>query len=130
MVDPQSFMEGLMVRIDGPMSFRLFVQPLVALFFGIRDGRSDARAGAPPYFWAMATNGDHRRDMLKGGWKSIGKVFILAVVLDLIFQYLTFSAFHFLGALVAGVVLALVPYLLLRSIVNRLLHDSSARSDL
>ena len=42
--------ENLVGRIGGAMSFRLILQPAVALFFGIRDGLKDARAQRPAYF--------------------------------------------------------------------------------
>ena len=85
-----------------------------------RDGWRDAREGQPPYFWALFTEPEHRRDMLRSGWKSIGKVFIIAIVLDLVFQYIVFHNLSWRGgALIAGVILALVPYLLIRGPVNR-----------
>jgi len=37
--------ENLAGRVGGAMSFRLILQPAVALFFGIRDGLKDARLG-------------------------------------------------------------------------------------
>jgi hypothetical protein len=116
-----SFIEGLSARLQGPMRFRLILQPLVALIFAIRDGRRDAREGRPPYFWALFTEPAHRRDMLASGWKSVGKVFIIAIVLDSVFQFIVFRAFHPVAALFAGVILALVPYVLLRGPVNRLM---------
>lgn len=104
------------------MSFRFLIQPLVALVFAIRDGRRDAREGRPPYFWALFTDAGQRRDMVASGWKSIGKVFIIAIVLDFVFQYIVFRDFRPVAALLAGLILALVPYLLLRGPVNRLMR--------
>lgn len=122
MGDHLSFIEGLLVRLQGPMSFRFLIQPLMALFFAFRDGRKDAREGRPPYFWGLFTEPEHRGDMLRSGWKSIGKVFIIAIVLDFVFQYIVFHDFRPGGALIAGVILALVPYLLFRGPVNRLMR--------
>jgi hypothetical protein len=121
-----SFIDGLLARIDGPMSLRLIIQPLVALLFAFRDGIRDAREGRSPYFWALFTEPGHRREMLTSGWQSIGKVFVIAIVLDLVFQYLVFHNFRPIGALLAGVVLALFPYLLLRGPVNRLVRLKAA----
>ena len=121
MGDHLSLIESLSARLQGPMHFRLILQPLVALIFAIRDGRRDAREGRPPYFWALFTEPEHRREMLASGWKSVGKVFIIAIVLDLVFQYIAFRAFHPVAALLAGALLALVPYILLRGPVNRLM---------
>lgn len=124
-----SFINGLMARIEGPMSFRFVLQPLIALFFAFRDGRRDAREQRPPYFWALFTEPEHRREMLESGWHSIGKVFIVAIVLDLVFQYLVFSSFRLIGALLAGIILALIPYLLLRGPVNRIMRAKAKRPD-
>lgn len=126
MFEHLSFMDGLVARIDGPMSLRLILQPLMAILFAFRDGVKDAREKRPPYFWALFTDPTHRREMLKNGWKSIGKVFVVAIVLDLVFQYLVFHAFRPVGAIVAGITLAVVPYLLLRGPVNRLMRLKAA----
>src|SRR6266508_4038809 len=77
-------------RLDGPLHFRFFLQPLMATIFAIRDGLGDARAGRPPYFWSLFTDRTARRDMLRDGWKSVSKIFILAAVLDVIYQLIVF----------------------------------------
>jgi hypothetical protein len=51
----------------------------------------------------------------------VGKIFIIAIVLDGIYQYMVLGWFYPGEALVVAFVLALVPYLLLRGPVNRLL---------
>jgi hypothetical protein len=118
-------MENFVGRIDGPMNFRLIMQPLMAAFFAVRDGRKDAREGRPAYFWALLGDAEHRRDMLRGAWKAVGKVFIIAVLLDAIYQFITVKWFYPGEALVVAMMLALVPYLLLRGPVNRLLPGQS-----
>ncbi len=60
--------------------------------------------------------------MIESGWKSIGKVFIIAILLDFIFQYIVFRDLRPIGALLAGRILAVVPYLLLRGPVNRVIR--------
>lgn len=122
MGDYMGFIEGLLVRMAGPMSFRFLMQPLMAIFFAIRDGRKDAREGRPPYFWALFTDPENRLEMLKSGWKSIGKVFIIAVILDIVFQFIAFHGFRPGAGIIAGVILALVPYLLLRGLINRIIQ--------
>src|SRR5436305_15243121 len=76
----------LLDRVSGPMKFRLVLQPCMAAFFAIRSGLADARNGKPPYFWGLLSDPGQRRDMLKDGWKSVGRIFILAVVLDVVYQ--------------------------------------------
>ena len=72
MGDYLGFIDGLLARLQGPMSFRLFIQPLMAFFFAFRDGRKDAREGRPPYFWGLFADPEHRGEMLRSGWKSLG----------------------------------------------------------
>jgi len=113
-------LENLVGRVHGPMSFRLVLQPLMAVIFAIRDGRKDAREGRAPYFWTLFTDPAHRRELLREGWKSVGKIFVIALVLDAVYQYITVRWFYPGEALVTAAVLALVPYILLRGPVNRL----------
>jgi hypothetical protein len=58
----------------------------MATIFAIIDGIKDARLGNPPYFWAVVSNPQHIEELLKRGWKRVGKIFILAVVLDVIYK--------------------------------------------
>lgn len=117
--------EHLIGRVHGPMSFRLVIQPLMAAFFAFRDGRNDAREGRVPYFWALFTSPEHRRDLLQGGWKSVGKIFVIALILDAVYQYITVRWFYPGEALLTAAILALVPYLALRGPVNRLMPRKS-----
>jgi hypothetical protein len=34
---------------------------------------------------------DHRKDLLREGWKNVGKVFVVAVALDAICQFIVFA---------------------------------------
>ena len=124
------FLSGLSDRLHGPMHLRLFLQPLMACVFALRDGKKDALEGKSPYFWGLFTEPEHRHERLQSGWKSIGKIFIVAVILDLVFQVL---AFHELrlggGAIWAGIVLALLPYTLLRGPFKRLFSHKLAAKD-
>ena len=108
------FFENLVGRVHGPMSFRFILQPLMAVIFAVRDGRRDAREGCAPYFWSILNNPGHRRDLLRSGWKSVGKVFVIALVLDAVYQFITVRRFYPVEALMVALVLAIVPYLVLR----------------
>jgi hypothetical protein len=112
--------EDLVGRVSGPMKFRLILQPVMAAIFAIRSGLKDAREDNPPYFWAMFTNSNSRLDMMRDGWKSVGRVFILAIVMDAIYQFIVFRWFYPGEALLVAVILALIPYLLIRGPVNRI----------
>src|SRR5271154_3986268 len=102
------------------MDFRLVLQPLMAVFFAVRDGIKDAREGRVPYFWSLFTEPGHRRELLRDGWKSVAKVFIIAIVLDAVYQFIVVRWFYPGEALLVAVLLAIVPYVLLRGPANRL----------
>jgi len=112
--------EDLVGRVSGPMKFRLIIQPLMAALFAIRSGLKDAKQGKPPYFWAMLGDAQHRADIIRDGWKSVGRIFILGIVLDVAYQFIVFRWLHPFEALLVAAILALVPYLLLRGPVNRI----------
>ena len=114
------FLDDMAGRITGPMKFRLLLQPVMASIFAVVAGLKDARTGQPPYFWALFTDKAHRREMLRDGWKSVGKVFVLALVLDVVYQVIVLRFVYPGEVMVVAVLLAIVPYLLLRGLVTRL----------
>ena len=114
------FVENMNDRVSGPMKFRLLLQPAMAAFFAIRSGLNDARTGKPPYFWSLVTNPAHRIDMLKDGWKSVGKVFLIALLLDVIYQVIVLKFVYPGEAIYVAFVLAILPYLILRGLVTRI----------
>jgi len=114
------FVENLNDRVTGPMKFRLLLQPAMAAFFAIRAGLDDARTGKPPYFWSLVTDPAHRIDMLKDGWKGVGKVFLLALLLDVIYQAMVLKFVYPGEAIYVAFVLAILPYLILRGLVTRI----------
>ena len=109
----------LLDRVSGPMKFRLVLQPIMASIFAIKAGLHDARTGQPPYFWSLFTDPEHRVSMLKDGWKSVGKVFVLALVLDVVYQIIVMRFVYPGEALITAVLMAIVPYLTLRGLVTR-----------
>jgi hypothetical protein len=113
-------MTDMAERVTGPMKFRLVLQPVMAAFFAIRSGLADARNGKAAYFWALFSDPAHRAEMLKDGWKSVGKVFVLALILDVVYQIIV-TRFVYPGeAIITAFLLAIVPYLLLRGLITRL----------
>jgi hypothetical protein len=118
----------LVGRVSGPMKFRLVLQPAMAAFFAIRSGLADARAGKTPYFWCLLSDPSQRSDMIKDGWKSVGRVFILAVVLDVVYQIIVLRFVYVGEALIVAFILAILPYLILRGLVTRLVRKKIAAS--
>jgi len=114
-------------RFDGPLHFRLVVQPLMAILFAVRDGSRDAREGRSAYLWTLITDPAQRRYLLESGWKGVSKVFVLAFVLDVIYQFVEWRGLKPLQALLTAIVLAVIPYAVLRGPVNRLMRMSQTR---
>jgi hypothetical protein len=117
----------LIGRVDGPLKFRLILQPAVAVFFAIRDGLKDSRAGSVPYLWAIFTQPARRVELIRDGWKAVAKVFVFATVMDLVYQYLVLGWMYPLGALSLAFLLAFVPYLLIRGPLNRIARAQATR---
>jgi hypothetical protein len=119
--------ENLGGRIGGPMKLRLLIQPLMVSFFAIRAGIKDARAGRPPFFWTVLTDAQSRSNLLRDGWKDIAKVFTMAVVMDVIYQLSVERWVYPTESLIVAVGLAIIPYLLLRGPVTRIVHATMQR---
>jgi hypothetical protein len=121
--------EGLADRVSGPLKFRFVLQPLMAAFFAVRAGLADARAGHPPYFWGLLTDRGERAAMIKDGWHSVGKVVVLAVVFDAVYQLIVSHVVYPGEAVLVASLLALVPYLVLRGLVTRLARRKDLHHD-
>jgi hypothetical protein len=117
---------NLIARTEGPLHFRMFLQPVMAIGFAIHDGLKDAKAGKSPYFWSLVTVPEHRKEMMRDGWKSVGKVFILALVLDVIYQWIVQKFVYPGEAIIVSILLAIVPYLLVRGVVTRIARKAPA----
>lgn len=107
-------------RMGGPLKFRLILQPAVAAIFAILAGLKDAREGRPAYFWTILVSPTNRRALLREGWRAVAKVFVVAVIIDVVFQFIVFRWFYPGEALIVAFLLAFVPYLLIRGPVNRI----------
>jgi hypothetical protein len=118
--------EDLIGRSDGPMTFRLIIQPAMAVFFAIRAGLRDAREGRPSFLWTVFSHPGRRHEVLRQAWNDVRNVFILALVLDSIYQVIVHSGIYALELLLTATILALVPYVIVRGLVTRLARRQSA----
>jgi hypothetical protein len=119
----------LIGQLHGPLAFRLILQPSVAVILAIRVGLRDSRAGRPAYFWALLIDSEHRKDLLPEGWKDVGKIFAVAVVLDVICQLIVLRWVYPGEALLVATTLAILPYLMVRGPVNRIASARTKSSD-
>lgn len=114
------FVKNLLGRFDGPLHFRLVVQPLTAAIFGIYSGIKDARAGRPAYLWVVVLKPERRKELLREAWKHVGRIFVFAVMLDVGYQLYVHRALYPGETLAVAFVLALVPYFIVRGPANRI----------
>jgi hypothetical protein len=128
--------DELMGRASGPMHLRLILQPCMATFLAIRAGIRDARQGQSPFLWTFLTVPGERKQLAKTVWKDIGKIFVIALLLDTIYQVIALHQFRILQTVLVAIVLAILPYVLLRGPVSRIARASkrekqvaSAKSD-
>ena len=112
--------DNLRARLDGPLHLRFILQPLMAILLAIRDGLRDARNGGRAYLWLIVTNGVQRPRLLLSGWKAIGRVFVLALAVDVVYQIIAFKKFYPMAALITAALLAIVPYIFVRGPINRI----------
>ena len=115
------FVSDLIGRLTGPLTMRLFLQPAVAGIFALRDGLKDAREDRPPHFWRLVTGPpEARRRRMRETWKAVFKVFIMAVLLDCVYQLLTRRWIYPVESIVTATILAIIPYAVLRGVTNRI----------
>jgi hypothetical protein len=81
----------------------------------------DAREGRPAYGWALVTDALRRRALVREGWRELAKVFVAAVIIDLIYEIIVFHRIYPGQSLIVAAILALLPYPLIRGSVNRIL---------
>jgi hypothetical protein len=110
----------LLGREHGPLAFRLITQPIVAGIIAIRAGLQDARTGRPPYGWAILTQSGRRLALLGAGWKDVARLFIVAVIIDIIYELIVFGWVYPGQALIVAATLAVPSYLLIRGPANRI----------
>ena len=106
--------EQLLGRASGPLHFRLVVMPTVVTILAIRAGLRDAREGQPSFLWGIITDPAQRRRRLLAGWKDIARIFVVAIVLDTVYQLMVLRTFYVVQALIVAVACAIVPYVLFR----------------
>ena len=115
------FFDNLGLKTEGPMKFRFILQPIVSLIFAVKAGLRDSKSGEVTYFWGLVSGKGERKDLLKEGWKDVGKLFIIALLLDIIAQIIILKTVYPFEAVITAIILAFIPYIIFRGIVNRII---------
>ena len=116
----QRVIENILSRPSGPLSLRFVMQPIVSCLLAIRAGLKDAREGQPPYLWSVVSDPSARRRLLQSWWRDAGRLSLMALGLDTIYQLVEFRWIYPLEALIVAFFLAVVPYALIRGPVTRI----------
>ena len=109
-------------RASGPLHVRLFIMPIVVTILAILADRRDAREGRPARLGAFFMDRTERRRLFRSGIKDIGRVFLVAVVLDTTYQLLVLRWLYPGQVLIVAVVCAVVPYVLVRGPITRIVR--------
>jgi hypothetical protein len=113
---------NILGRPTGPLNFRLVVMPIVVTTLAVRAHLRDVREGRPTELWAFIKDPAKRRRLFRSGLKDFGKVFVMAVVLDTVYQLLVFRWVYPGEVLLIAFACAVVPYFLVRGPITRTLR--------
>jgi hypothetical protein len=111
---------NLLARPTGPLKFRFILQPTMAAIIAIREGLNDARSGRSPFAWTIISDPSERGGRLREGLNATAKILLFGLVMDTIYQILVFKAFYPYEALIIAILLAFVPYALIRGLTLRI----------
>lgn len=114
------FWTDMGLRLTGPAAMRFVIQPILAVLFGVRDGVRDAGVGEPPWLFDIITVPSDRKRQAGRAWAGIGKAIIFATVLDAVLQLPILGRVYLGAAVIVGVALMGLPYVIARGISNRI----------
>lgn len=114
------FWRNAVTRPGGPMTFRFVLQPAMACIGALRDGIKDARLGRSPYLFEIILGDGGRGRRLWEGVISTAKIMILGIAMDIFYQLIFFDTFHPAESAFIALLLAFVPYALLRGPFKRI----------
>ncbi|QRM31911.1 hypothetical protein JO965_10045 [Microvirga sp. VF16] len=92
----------------------------MAFIAALHDGVNDARLGRSPYFWTILIDPTRRTDRLREGFLSTSRIIVLGLGMDAIYQYKVLNEFYPGEMVLVALLLAFIPYLLLRGPIARI----------
>jgi hypothetical protein len=122
----QRLWHDLIERPTQPMKFRFILQPSMAAIVAIRDGLKDARTGRSPFLVTVLRNPQKRIERLDEGLNATARIILLGLVMDTIYQIIVLQRFYPNEALIIALLLAFVPYVIIRELVVRIRHDRAS----
>jgi hypothetical protein len=124
----ERFWTDVFGRLHGPMTLRFYLQPTLALVAALKDGIKDVRSGHKAFFWTALRDPTQRSGRLREGLASTSQMALIGLAMDLIYQFRVFDRFHPVEAVMMVLLLAVIPYFVLRWIVERVARWSFSRA--
>jgi hypothetical protein len=118
----------LIARDSGPLHFRLVLQPVVAGLLALRAAWRDVGLGRPVFFWNAVGDSTSGRLLMAETRRDVGKLFLVAVALDVIYQIIVLPWFCPIQTLIVALLLAIIPYVVIRGLVIRVITHLRPRA--
>ena len=118
----QRFWSDIADRLHGPMTFRFYLQPVMAFIAALIDGINDARYGHKSFFWSVHGDPTQHAGRLREGLISTARVALLGLSIDAIYQFKVLDRFYPAEAVIMALLLAVIPYFIFRWIVDQVVH--------
>lgn len=119
-LDFERLWANLIARPSARMSFRFILQPSISAGLAIRHGLRDARTGRSPFLWTILREPQKRVERLDEGLNATARIILLGIAMDVLYQVIEFETFYPVEALIIALLLAFVPYVLIRGPVARI----------
>ena len=114
----QRFWSDIFARASGPMTFRFYLQPTMALIAALHDGIRDTRFGHHSFFWTAAADPAKQAGRLREGLRATARIVLLGLTMDVIYQIKVEDRFYPVEAVMMALLLAVIPYFIFRWIVE------------
>jgi hypothetical protein len=114
------FWNDIFDRFGGPMTFRVFLQPIMGLIAAVPDGIRDARQGHSAFFWTGHGDPTVKHGRLREGLMATARIMLLGQSIDAIYQYRVLDQFYPVEAVLFALVLCVIPYFFWRWLVERI----------
>jgi hypothetical protein len=124
----ERFWTDVFGRLQGPMTTRFYLQPTLAFVAALKDGVKDARLGHKAFFWTALWDPTQPRGRLREGLMSTSQMALIGFAMDTVYQFRVFDRFYPGEAVMMVLLLAVLPYFVLRWIIEHVARWSFSRS--
>lgn len=113
------FWHNIFGRLEGPMTFRFYLQPTMAFIAALADGIRDAKSGHSSFFWTRPGDPATQHGRLREGMLATARIILLGLSMDIIYQFKEFDRFYPAEAFMMALLLAVIPYFVFRWCIER-----------